>query len=140
MNQFKKYLMIDCYAFTAVVLGNAIFQALNIANEVPMKYSLYIFLVSSVIAFLMFLTDQLMVNNGKIKGIVHILDVLVPVFLFNMLQSGLQLKLAETVIVIGFSLAIYGIVSLMMYLSYREKDTKLNESIQRMRAKSQKIK
>ena len=132
--------MIDCYAFTAVVLGNAIFQALNIANEVPMKYSLYIFLVSSVIAFLMFLTDQLMVNNGKIKGIVHILDVLVPVFLFNMLQSGLQLKLAETVIVIGFSLAIYGIVSLMMYLSYREKDTKLNESIQRMRAKSQKIK
>lgn len=138
MNQFKKYLMIDCYAFTAVVLANAIFQALNIASEVPMKYSLYIFLVSSVIAFLMFLTDQFIVSNGKVKGIVHILDVLVPVFLSNMLQSGFQLKLIETLIVIGFSLAIYGIVYLMMYLSYREKDAKLNESIQKMRAKKQK--
>lgn len=138
MNQFKKYLMIDCYAFTAVVLANAIFQALNIASEVPMKYSLYIFLVSSVIAFLMFLTDQFIVSNGKVKGIVHILDVLVPVFLSNMLQSGFQLKLIETLIVIGFSLVIYGIVYLMMYLSYREKDAKLNESIQKMRAKKQK--
>lgn len=138
MNQLKKYLMIDCYAFTAVVLANAIFQALNIASEVPMKYSLYIFLVSSVIAFLMFLTDQFIVSNGKVKGIVHILDVLVPVFLSNMLQSGFQLKLIETLIVIGFSLVIYGIVYLMMYLSYREKDAKLNESIQKMRAKKQK--
>ena len=138
MNQFKKYLMIDCYAFTAVVLANAIFQALNIASEVPMKYSLYIFLVSSVIAFLMFLTDQFIVSNGKVKGIVHILDVLVPVFLSNMLQNGFQLKLIETLIVIGFSLVIYGIVYLMMYLSYREKDAKLNESIQKMRAKKQK--
>ncbi len=138
MNQFKKYLMIDCYAFTAVVLANAIFQALNIASEVPMKYSLYIFLVSSVIAFLMFLTDQFIVSNGKVKGIVHILDVLVPVFLSNMLQNGFQLKLIETLIVIGFSLVIYSIVYLMMYLSYREKDAKLNESIQKMRAKKQK--
>lgn len=138
MNQFKKYLMIDCYAFTAVVLANAIFQALNIASEVPMKYSLYIFLVSSVIAFLMFLTDQFIVSNGIVKGIVHILAVLVPVFLSNMLQSGFQLKLIETLIVIGFSLVIYGIVYLMMYLSYREKDAKLNESIQKMRAKKQK--
>ena len=138
MNQFKKYLMIDCYAFTAVVLANAIFQALNIASEVPMKYSLYIFLVRSVIAFLMFLTDQFIVSNGKVKGIVHILDVLVPVFLSNMLQNGFQLKLIETLIVIGFSLVIYSIVYLMMYLSYREKDAKLNESIQKMRAKKQK--
>ncbi len=130
--------MIDCYAFTAVVLANAIFQALNIASEVPMKYSLYIFLVSSVIAFLMFLTDQFIVSNGKVKGIVHILDVLVPVFLSNMLQNGFQLKLIETLIVIGFSLVIYSIVYLMMYLSYREKDAKLNESIQKMRAKKQK--
>ena len=138
MNQFKKYLMIDCYAFTAVVLANAVFQALNIANEIPMKYSLYIFLISSMIAVLMFLTDRFIVNDGKIKGIVHMLDVLVPVLFFNMLQSDFQLKLIEGLIVIGFSLAIYGIVCLMMYLSYREQDAKLNESIQKMRTKKQK--
>ena len=57
-----------------------------------------------------------------------------------MLQSGFHLKLIDALIAIGFSLIIYGIVCLMMYLSYREKDAKLNESIQKMRAKKQKIK
>lgn len=133
MNKFKQYMVIDCYAFTVVVLFNALLQRLGIAEEAPMSYCLYMFIASSIIALLMFITDLIIGEREKLKKIFHVLDVVIPVLLMTMLQNKFRLGFKEIIITGIFSLIAYGIVCLMMYLSWRESDIKLNENIQRMR-------
>lgn len=133
MNKFKRYMVIDCYAFTVVVLFNALCQRLGIAEEAPMSYCLYMFIASSIIALLMFITDLIIGEREKLKKIFHVLDVVIPVLLMTMLQNKFRLGFKEIIITGIFSLIAYGIVCLMMYLSWRESDIKLNENIQRMR-------
>ncbi len=133
MNKFKQYMVIDCYAFTVVVLFNALLQRLGMAEEAPMSYCLYMFIASSIIALLMFITDLIIGEREKLKKIFHVLDVVIPVLLMTMLQNKFRLGFKEIIITGVFSLIAYGIVCLMMYLSWRESDIKLNENIQRMR-------
>lgn len=137
MDKFKKYMVIDCYAFTIIVLINALFQTLDLAKPAPMTYCLYMFLVSSVVAILMFLTDRFVGSTERIKGIWHIVDVLVPVLFFSMLQAEFRLSMKQVVMTMIVCIVVYVIVCLMMYLSWREQDVKLNESIQKMRNKKQ---
>lgn len=128
-------MVIDCYAFTVIVLVNALLQKWSIAEEQSLVSSLYIFLTSTLIALFMCITDQLISEQKRLKSIFRIVDVLVPTFFMSMLQSEFHLRLKDLVITVIFSLIAYGIVSLMMYLSWRERDIKLNEKIQRMRRK-----
>lgn len=135
MHKIKQYMVIDCYAFTVIVLVNALLQKWSIAEEQSLVSSLYIFLTSTLIALFMCITDQLISEQKRLKSIFRIVDVLVPTFFMSMLQSEFHLRLKDLVITVIFSLIAYGIVSLMMYLSWRERDIKLNEKIQRMRRK-----
>lgn len=128
-------MVIDCYAFTVIVLVNALLQKWSIAEEQSLVSSLYIFLTSTLIALFMCVTDQLISEQKRLKSIFRIVDVLVPTFFMSMFQSEFHLRLKDLVITVIFSLIAYGIVSLMMYLSWRERDIKLNEKIQRMRRK-----
>ncbi|PHV69493.1 hypothetical protein CS063_15630 [Sporanaerobium hydrogeniformans] len=135
MQKIKQYIVIDCYAFTVIVLVNALLQKCGIAKEQSLVSSLYIFLTSTLVAVFMCITDQLMGKQKHLKRIFRIVDVLVPTFFMSMLQSKFHLSLKDLVMTVIFSLIAYGIVSLMMYLSWRERDIKLNENIQRMRRK-----
>lgn len=134
MQHIKKFLVIDCYAFTTICLINGVLVVTKLnENQVSISYVLPMFLISSVITLLIMLTDVLIKENGLIRRMVHVIDILVAVFGYAMVTMDSMLTLDQIMANIVVCLVCYGIVYGMMLVSWREKDIRVNQHLQRMR-------
>lgn len=111
MNHIKKFLLIDCYAFTAICLINGCLAATKLnEKQVSISYVLPIFLVSSIITLLIMLTDVFIKENEPLRCMVHVIDILVTVFGYAMVTLDVKLTLEQIIANIVVCLVCYGIV------------------------------
>ena len=135
MQKLKEFLMIDCYAFTTVTLLNGIIMAIGEGKqELSIIFVIPIFGVTSIIAGLILVTDQLCGKSIWMRQLFRIIDVIVPVLLYGMITSGFKLGVKKIIINIIVCLLIYIIVYGLVLISWREKDQKVNERLEKMRA------
>ncbi len=136
MKTLKMYWMIDCYAFTMVCLINALLvvcglsdDASSIVNVIP------IFAATTLAAFLMYLTDKICKEKNVMRHVFRLVDIMIPVNLFQILFYEVQMGIKEIVINIIMCLIFYIIVYLMMVVSWHEQDQKVNKSLEKIRAR-----
>lgn len=135
MEKLKEFLMVDCYAFTAVTLFNAVLIATgNVKGEVSISFCLHIFLMTSIIAVLILITDEVCKNNPFIRLLFNLMDVIVPVLGYAFITESINLNFKTIMINIIVCILFYGLVYLLMLMSWREKDQKVNQSLEKMRA------
>lgn len=140
MKKLREFIMIDCFAFTVTALFNGVVITLNNQQQAySLSEVLTIFMITSIIAFLVVLTDTFCQDNQMLRQLCKMLDVIVPVLLYAMFTTDFKLSLEKVITNIVVCLFIYGIVCLMMVISWREKDHKANESLQRMRERRKKM-
>lgn len=136
MKTLKMYWMVDCYAFTIVCLINALLvvgglsdYTLSIVNVIP------IFVSTTLAAFLMYLTDRICKEKSIMRRVFHLVDIMIPVNLFQIIFYEVQMGIKEIVINIITCLIFYVIVYLMMVVSWHEQDQKVNKSLEKIRAR-----
>lgn len=135
MEKFKEFLVIDCYSFTAVSLFNATLVATGRVKEgVSIEFCLHIFLVTSIIAGLILITDEVCKGNSLIRLFFHLVDVMMPVLGYIMLTQRMAPKMETIIRNIVICILLYGLIYLLMVMSWKEKDQKANESLEKMRA------
>ena len=139
MKKLKMYWIIDCYAFTIVTLINAFFMKMGLADaSLSMVHVIPIFMATTLTSFLMYLTDKVSKEKSLMRQLFHLIDVIIPVNLFEFFMNGFQNGLIEIVINTLMCCVFYGIVYLLMLVSWREQDQKTNEILENLR-KSRKI-
>ena len=139
MKKLKMYWIIDCYAFTIVTLINAFFMKMGLADaSLSMIHVIPIFMATTLTSFLMYLTDKVSKEKSLMRQLFHLIDVIIPVNLFEFFMNGFQNGLIEIVINTLMCCVFYGIVYLLMLVSWREQDQKTNEILEKLR-KSRKI-
>ena len=139
MKKLKMYWIIDCYAFTIVTLINAFFMKMGLADaSLSMVHVIPIFMATTLTSFLMYLTDKVSKEKSLMRQLFHLIDVIIPVNLFEFFMNGFQNGLIEIVINTLMCCVFYGIVYLLMLVSWREQDQKTNEILEKLR-KSRKI-
>lgn len=134
MKKLKMYWIIDCYAFTIVTLINAFFMKMGLADaSLSMVHVIPIFMATTLTSFLMYLTDKVSKEKSLMRQLFHLIDVIIPVNLFEFFMNGFQNGLIEIVINTLMCCVFYGIVYLLMLVSWREQDQKTNEVLEKLR-------
>ena len=135
MKAIKEFLMTLCYTFTIVSLVIAVSLFLS-KNKAPFYDGVtVIFAISTVISGLMALTNVLYKEKNRIRHLIHIADILVPVIGYSIFSMGERLTAVDIIKTIIICIIIYGIVWGMMLFSLKEKDHELNEKIRHMKEK-----
>lgn len=133
MKAVKEFLMTLCYTFTIVSLVIATSTFFS-KNEAPFYVGVVvIFTISIVISGLMAFTNILYKEKNRIRQLIHIVDILVPVIGYSIFSQGEQFKAVDMIKTIIICILIYGIVCGMMLFSMKEKDHELNEKIRSMK-------
>lgn len=134
MKNLKKYWVIDCYAFTIVTLINALFMKMGLSDvNLSMLNVIPIFIATTLVCFLMFLTDKISKEQSLMRHLFHLLDIIIPLNLFKFFMDGFQGGLIEIVASTLMYCVFYAIVYVLILVSWREQDQKTNEALEKMR-------
>jgi len=136
MVTIKNYLKTDCYSFTTLILINALLAWIGIIEDMNISVSIQLFIITSTIAFLMFLTDWLWKRKGEsIKRIFHIIDIIISVSLWGVVFNNISFSLKDSTITVIICICTYLCVSGVMTLENKKDADDINDSIKRMRQK-----
>jgi len=137
MVTIKNYLKIDCYSFTMLILINAVLAWTGIIEDMNISVSIQLFIITSTIAFFMFLTDCLWNRKGEsIKRIFHIIDILISVLLWGVVFNNISFSHKDSIITVIICICTYLCVSGVMALENKKDADDINDSIKRMRLKN----
>jgi len=137
METIKNYLKIDCYSFTMLILINAVLAWTGIIEDMNISVGIQLFIITSTIAFLMFLTDWLWSRKGEsIKKIFHIIDILISVLLWGVVFNNISFSYMNSIITVISCICTYLCVSGVMALENKKDADDINNSIKRMRLKN----
>ena len=137
METIKNYFKIDCYSFTMLILINAVLAWTGIIEDMNISVSIQLFIITSTIAFLMFLTDWLWNRKGEsIKRIFHIIDILISVLLWGVVFNNISFSHKDSIITVIICICTYLCVSGVMALENKKDADDINDSIKRMRLKN----
>jgi len=137
METIKNYFKIDCYSFTMLILINAVLAWTGIIEDMNISVSIQLFIITSTIAFLMFLTDWLWSRKGEsIKKIFHIIDILISVLLWGVVFNNISFSYMNSIITVISCICTYLCVSGVMALENKKDADDINNSIKRMRLKN----
>ena len=137
MVTMKDYLKIDCYSFTVLILINAVLVWTGIIEDMNISVSIQLFIITSTIAFLMFLTDWLWNRKGEgIKRIFHIMDILISVWLWGVVFENISFSYKDSIITAMVCICTYLCVSGIMVLENKRDADDINNSIKKMRLRN----
>lgn len=137
METMKSYLKIDSYSFTILILINAILASAGIIEDMNISVSIQLFIITSTIALLMFLTDwSLKRRREQIKRIFHIIDILCSVILWGLIFNNISLAYKDWIITGSICICTYLCVSAVMILDNKKNAEDINDSIKRMRLRN----
>ena len=137
METIKNYFKIDCYSFTMLILINAVLAWTGIIEDMNISVGIQLFIITSTIAFLMFLTDWLWSRKGEsIKKIFHIIDILFSVLLWGVVFNNISFSYMNLIITVISCICTYLCVSGVMALENKKDADDINNSIKRMRLKN----
>ena len=137
METFKNYLKIDCYSFTILILINAVLSWTGIIEDTNISVSIQLFIITSTIAILMFLTDWLWNRKGEgIKRIFHTIDILISVLLWSVVFDDISISHKDSIISVIICIFTYLCVSFVMALENKKDAEDINDSIKKMRLRN----
>lgn len=137
METMKSYLKIDSYSFTILILINAILASIGIIEDMNISVCIQLFIITSTIALLMFLTDWLFNRKSEwIKRIFHIIDILCSVILWEFIFNNITLAYKDWIITGSICICTYICVSVVMVLENKKDAEDINDSIKRMRLRN----
>lgn len=137
METMKSYLKIDSYSFTILILINAILASVGIIEDMNISVSIQLFIITSTIALLMFLTDWLLNRKSeRIKRVFHIIDILCSVILWGLIFNNISLAYKDWIITGSICICTYICVSVVMVLDNKKDAEDINDSIKRMRLRN----
>lgn len=136
METIKFYIKIDCFSFTILTLANSVLAWAGMIEDVGISANIQLFIVTSTIACLMFLTDRLFARKGEIvKLLAHVIDILASVVLWGLVFDHFSFSQKGWVITVLICVVTYLCVSGAMAFENKRDADDINDSIKKMRLK-----
>lgn len=131
-NRLIQWVKINCYAFTIVSLVNECIYLMGGYDRKPSQ-TIELFIITSFVATLMLLIDDMPVKNGIIafgvQVVVTEIGVIGLMFLFHKEHMTNNLIIANIIMIVVVHIMIAGI----MFLESKQEAKQLNQKIERMR-------
>ncbi len=107
MSTFKAYFSINCYSFTLLILIYAVLDKLNVFPPVTSDHIFVYFLMTTLIAILIALTNKLPIKNNLLCSLIRLLDITLVVFSLGITFKIFPLDWFIISIIMGMILVIY---------------------------------
>lgn len=132
MAKFKYYFTMDCVSFTFLALLYSLLSAFGFAT-VAVEAIFILFLMTTCIAVLIFLTDKIPVNSTPLSMALNLADIVAVVFIIGGFTGFIPFEAPYVGIVLGMIAAVYFGTFGVLAIKNRADAENINRQIKKMK-------
>lgn len=132
MAKFKYYFTMDCVSFTLLALLYSLLSVFGFAT-VAVEAIFILFLMTTCIAVLIFLTDKIPVNSTPLSMALNLADIVAVVFIIGGFTGFIPFEAPYVGIVLGMIAAVYFGTFGVLAIKNRADAENINRQIKKMK-------